>query len=48
MLATALSTFIMLSAGLDRRKVLTWQITAVVIWGIAFASIAFGTVNALS
>jgi hypothetical protein len=47
-LATALSTFIMLSAGLDRRKVLTWQITAVVVWGIAFASIAFGTVNALS
>ncbi|SEO43691.1 hypothetical protein [Amycolatopsis saalfeldensis] len=44
----ALSTFIMLSAGLDRRKVLTWQITAVVAWGIAFASIAFGTVDALS
>ncbi|MBP2479501.1 steroid 5-alpha reductase family enzyme [Crossiella equi] len=41
-LATALSTFIMVGAGLNQRKVMIWQAAAVVIWGIAFGVIGLG------
>lgn len=47
-LATALSTFIMISAGLDRRTVITWQVVAVVVWGAVFAGLALGAITALS
>jgi hypothetical protein len=47
-LATALSTFIMISTGLDRRTVITWQTIAVVVWGIVFAGLGLGALAALS
>lgn len=46
-LATALSTFIMIGAGLDRRTVVIWQAVAVTVWGIAFAALALGAAAAL-
>lgn len=46
-LATALSTFIMISAGLDRRTVVIWQVVAVTAWGIVFAGLGLGAVSAL-
>jgi hypothetical protein len=36
-LATTLSTVIVIGAGLDRRTVTTWQVVAVVAWGGGFA-----------
>jgi hypothetical protein len=47
-LATALSTFIMISTGLDRRTVITWQSIAVVVWGIVFAGLGLGALAALT
>lgn len=43
-LATSISTFIMISAGLHRRTVIIWQAIAVVAWGVAFAAIATGVI----
>lgn len=47
-LATALSTFIMISAGLDRRAVITWQVVAVIAWGVVFAGLGLGALATLS
>ncbi|ANY05334.1 hypothetical protein [Pseudonocardia sp. HH130630-07] len=41
-LATSLSTFIMIGAGLNRRTVVIWQVVAVVAWGVAFAALGLG------
>lgn len=41
-LATALSTFVMISAGLHRRTVIIWQVVAVTARGVAFAAIGLG------
>ena len=46
-LATSLSTFIMISSGLDRRTVVVWQVIAVTAWGVLFAGLALGAVTAL-
>lgn len=46
-LATALSTFIMIGSGLDRRTVIIWQAIAVIAWGVAFAALAVGALAAL-
>lgn len=43
-LATALSTFIMISAGLNRRAVVIWQSIAVTAWGVVFAALATGVI----
>lgn len=47
-LATALSTFIMISSGLHRRTVVIWQSIAVVVWGVVFAGLGLGALAALS
>ncbi len=47
-LATALSMFIMISAGLDRRTVILWQAIAVTAWGAVFAALATGVIAAVS
>ena len=47
-LATALSTFIMIGAGLNRRTVVTWQVVTVVAWGVAFAVVGLGARAALT
>ncbi len=47
-LATALSTFIMISTGLDRRTVVIWQSIAVVVWGVVFAGLGLGALAALT
>lgn len=47
-LATALSTFIMIGAGLNRRTVVIWQVIAVTAWGAVFAGLGFGALTALS
>lgn len=47
-LATALSTFVMISAGLNRRTVITWQVVAVTVWGVAFAVLGLGAQAAVS
>lgn len=47
-LATALSTFIMISAGLNRRTVIIWQAIAVTAWGAVFAALATGVIAAVS
>ncbi|ASO19629.1 hypothetical protein FHR81_000693 [Actinoalloteichus hoggarensis] len=46
-LATALSTFIMIGAGLDRRKVLIWQTIAVIGWGAVFTALGLAARAAL-
>lgn len=47
-LATALSTFIMIGAGLHRRTVIIWQVVAVTAWGVAFAVLGLGAQGVLS
>jgi hypothetical protein len=47
-LATALSTFVMISAGLHRRTVIIWQVVAVTAWAVAFAVLGLGAQAVLS
>lgn len=47
-MATPITTFVMLTAGLDRRQVIVWQVVAVVAWGVAFAAIGAGLLTALN
>lgn len=47
-LATALSTFVMISAGLDRPTVIIWQVVAVVVWAIFAAALGLGALATLN
>jgi hypothetical protein len=47
-LATALSTFVMISTGLDRSAVVIWQVTAVIVWAIVFTALGLGALAALT
>ncbi|APU14178.1 MULTISPECIES: hypothetical protein [Actinoalloteichus] len=47
-LATALSTFIMIGAGLNRKKVLIWQVIAVIAWGLIFTVLGLAARAALT
>ncbi|AOS65027.1 hypothetical protein [Actinoalloteichus hymeniacidonis] len=46
-LATALSTFIMISAGLKQRTVVFWQVLAVILWAVIFAVLGLGARSVL-
>jgi membrane protein DedA with SNARE-associated domain len=43
-MATAISTFAMIGAGLNRRAVILWQAIAVTVWGVVFAALASGVI----
>ncbi len=45
LLAISLTAFIMVAAGLDRRRVVVWQVVAVVLWGALFAALGLGVLG---
>jgi hypothetical protein len=45
LLAISLTAFIMIAAGLDQRRVIVWQVVAVVLWGALFAALGLGVLS---